>query len=666
MAHSQHLSTDVYLPLLDVRLDLGPAYYLLLFLVVAGGANAVNLTDGLDGLAAGTATIAMLTYTAMMVVAFLSPGGLTAEGAASRIDLAILGAAIVGGCVGFLWYNAYPADVFMGDTGSFGLGGALAAMAVFTKTEFLLVIIGGVFVLEALSVAIQVIGFKVVPQARVPDGADPPPLRDAGVDREQDHRAVLDPGLDLRRQRLRPLLPGLLQVPVSGGRYVVLGLRRSGLAAGEAIRRDEPGAEVVGVRRRRGRRHGEASGDGRRIPPRWRAGVDDRGDSTGEVARCAGRPPPGRGRPRRRRPGLERGRAGLPAAPRAAIIGITGTNGKTTTTELVGAMLRAGNVPVEVAGNVGRPLCDLAGRVDPATWIACELSSFQLEDIDSFRARVGVVLQVTPDHLDRHGTFAEYLRSKLRLFENQTAEDTAVLNADDPVLREAEIPGAGRRVWFSREQSDRIDWEHSSIRGDHNLENALAASAAAEAVGVSREARDRALRSFTPPPHRLQTVAVRDGVSFVDDSKATNPEAVIKALTAYQDGVRLVLGGSLKGSSFAELAAAVAAGPVVSVDVYGEAGEQIAAALAAAGVPHRRHPRMAAAVAAAAAGAQRRRRGAAVAGMRQLRRVHGLRRARPGIRAAGAGGAGWSLTSSGCGAVPPAPLRSSSTTCCCW
>ena len=161
VAHHQHLSTDVYLPLLDVRVNLGPAYYVLLFLVVAGGANAVNLTDGLDGLAAGTVTIAMLTYTAMMVVAFLSPGGLTAEGAASRIDLAIMGAAIVGGCVGFLWYNAYPADVFMGDTGSFGLGGALAAMAVFTKTEFLLVIIGGVFVIEALSVAIQVIGFKV-------------------------------------------------------------------------------------------------------------------------------------------------------------------------------------------------------------------------------------------------------------------------------------------------------------------------------------------------------------------------------------------------------------------------------------------------------------------------------------------------------------------------
>ncbi len=160
-AHRQGLSTDVYVPLIDIHIDLGPAYYGLLFLVVAGGANAVNLTDGLDGLAAGTMTIAMLTYTAMMVVAFLSPAGLTREGDPSRIDLAIISAALVGGCVGFLWYNAYPADVFMGDTGSFGLGGALAAMAVFTKTEFLLVLIGGIFVIEALSVAIQVIWFKL-------------------------------------------------------------------------------------------------------------------------------------------------------------------------------------------------------------------------------------------------------------------------------------------------------------------------------------------------------------------------------------------------------------------------------------------------------------------------------------------------------------------------
>jgi phospho-N-acetylmuramoyl-pentapeptide-transferase len=171
VARAEDVSTALYVPLLDFHVDLGWAYYALIFLVVAGATNAVNLTDGLDGLAAGTVIIAMLTYTAMMVVAYLASGRIaSARGDSrldlamqdpSRLDLAILGAAIVGGCVGFLWYNAYPADVFMGDTGSFALGGTLAAMAVFSKTELLLPLIGGIFVLEALSVLIQVAVFKM-------------------------------------------------------------------------------------------------------------------------------------------------------------------------------------------------------------------------------------------------------------------------------------------------------------------------------------------------------------------------------------------------------------------------------------------------------------------------------------------------------------------------
>jgi len=160
VAHHEHLSTDVYLPVIDTHVPLGPGYYVFIFLVVAGAANAVNLTDGLDGLAAGTMTIAALTYSAMGVVAFLAAGGLYSQSDPRSLDLAILAAALVGGCVGFLWYNAYPADVFMGDTGSFGLGGGLAALAVFTKTEVLLVVIGGVFVIEALSVVIQVVAFR--------------------------------------------------------------------------------------------------------------------------------------------------------------------------------------------------------------------------------------------------------------------------------------------------------------------------------------------------------------------------------------------------------------------------------------------------------------------------------------------------------------------------
>ena len=154
------LTTDVYLPLLDVDLPLGWGWYVLLYFIIAGFANGVNLTDGVDGLAAGTTTISLLTYTAMSLVAALA--SIRAVGAADQVDLdlAILGASLIGASIGFLWYNAFPAQVFMGDTGSMGLGGAIAAFAIMTKTESLLILIGGIFVIEALSVIVQVVSFK--------------------------------------------------------------------------------------------------------------------------------------------------------------------------------------------------------------------------------------------------------------------------------------------------------------------------------------------------------------------------------------------------------------------------------------------------------------------------------------------------------------------------
>ena len=154
------LTTDVYLPLLDVDLPLGWGWYVLLYFIIAGFANGVNLTDGVDGLAAGTTTISLLTYTAMSLVAALA--SIRAVGAADRVDLdlAILGASLIGASIGFLWYNAFPAQVFMGDTGSMGLGGAIAAFAIMTKTESLLIFIGGIFVIEALSVIVQVVSFR--------------------------------------------------------------------------------------------------------------------------------------------------------------------------------------------------------------------------------------------------------------------------------------------------------------------------------------------------------------------------------------------------------------------------------------------------------------------------------------------------------------------------
>jgi phospho-N-acetylmuramoyl-pentapeptide-transferase len=159
VVYDADFKTSVYLPLVDVDIPLSYAWYAFLFVIIAGTANSVNLTDGLDGLAAGTATIALLTYTAMGVVAYLVSVRARSPDM-EDLDLAILGAALIGASIGFLWYNAFPAQVFMGDTGSMGLGGALAAFAIMTKTEVLLVLIGGVFVIEALTVIIQVFTFK--------------------------------------------------------------------------------------------------------------------------------------------------------------------------------------------------------------------------------------------------------------------------------------------------------------------------------------------------------------------------------------------------------------------------------------------------------------------------------------------------------------------------
>jgi phospho-N-acetylmuramoyl-pentapeptide-transferase len=160
VVHDRGFETDVYLPIVDFDLPLSWGWYVLLFFIIAGAANGVNLTDGIDGLAAGTTTIALLTYTAMALVAALSAVRRGAAADPVDLDLAILGASLIGASIGFLWYNAFPAQVFMGDTGSMGLGGALAAFAIMTKTEPLLLLIGGIFLIEALSVILQVVSFK--------------------------------------------------------------------------------------------------------------------------------------------------------------------------------------------------------------------------------------------------------------------------------------------------------------------------------------------------------------------------------------------------------------------------------------------------------------------------------------------------------------------------
>jgi UDP-N-acetylmuramoylalanine--D-glutamate ligase len=277
-------------------------------------------------------------------------------------------------------------------------------------------------------------------------------------------------------------------------------------------------------------------------------------------------------------------------------IGVTGTNGKTTTSELLGAIFRAAGRPVAVAGNVGTPLTGLVGALPDDAWIVCEVSSFQLEDVHRFRPRVAVLLNLEPDHLDRHETFDAYRDAKLRIFENQTEADTAVVPRGF-----GKVPGGATRVEFSA--GDRLPAE-PLIPGEHNRENAAAATAAARAAGIAEDAIAEALRTFRGVAHRLELVGEVDGVRFVNDSKATNTAAARRGIAAYAgEPLRLILGGSLKGESFDELAEQLPA-TVRSIDLVGEAAEELAAALARAGRSFRRSGDLATAVGAAAGEAE--------------------------------------------------------------
>ncbi len=255
------------------------------------------------------------------------------------------------------------------------------------------------------------------------------------------------------------------------------------------------------------------------------------------------------------------------------LIGVTGTNGKTTTSELLGAILRAAGLGVVVAGNVGRPLCALDGLLAAGDWIVCELSSFQLEDVHELRPRVALLLNVEPDHIDRHGTFERYLAAKLRIFENQGPDDVAVV----PRGFEPPLPGSGRRVEFGG--GDPLPAE-PFIPGEHNRENAAAATAAARAIGIADDRIAEALRTFRGVEHRLELVAEIGGVAYVNDSKATNTAAARRALASYPDRpLRVIMGGSPKGERFEPLAEAIGAN-VRAVYLVGQAADDLAAALA--------------------------------------------------------------------------------------
>lgn len=258
----------------------------------------------------------------------------------------------------------------------------------------------------------------------------------------------------------------------------------------------------------------------------------------------------------------------------ATFIGITGTNGKSTTTTLLGAMLAQAGLPSHVAGNIGTPLCGVAPSLRAGEFVVTELSSFQLETIKEFRPRVALLLNLAPDHLDRYTCVEDYYRAKARIFENQGPSDVAIVNADDPLVLQAAARARGRRIAFSRtrplDAGAYIEGDHLilnldgrrevmcrvselKIQGVHNLENALAASLAAAVAGAPTMAIRNALISFEGLPHRLEFVAEIDGVRYIDDSKGTNVGAVVRSLQSFTVPIVLIAGGKDKQSDFRPL-----------------------------------------------------------------------------------------------------------------
>jgi UDP-N-acetylmuramoylalanine--D-glutamate ligase len=293
------------------------------------------------------------------------------------------------------------------------------------------------------------------------------------------------------------------------------------------------------------------------------------------------------------------------ALSKAPMIGITGSNGKTTTTSLVGQILTRSQVKCTVAGNIGQALADVVERVTSDEWLVAELSSFQLKGTEQFRPRIAALLNVFPAHLDYHETMEDYVASKRKIFANQEAGDIAVLNADSPVCREVAKTISSDIWWFSRtapvEQGvyaqDGVIYvinggqtqailpvNEVALHGDFNLENALAATAITLAVGATLDAVAQTLREFHGVEHRLEYVATINGVRYYNDSKATNAQAAIKALEAFTEPVVWIGGGLDRGVDFKELVP-VLRGRAKAVITYGQSKSILAERGRDAGVP---------------------------------------------------------------------------------
>jgi UDP-N-acetylmuramoylalanine--D-glutamate ligase len=388
--------------------------------------------------------------------------------------------------------------------------------------------------------------------------------------------------------------------PLPPGPFLIVGLARSGVAAALALR--AAGHEVIGC-------DAGPADDPRLVDAAGRlsqAGVEVHLDASGDAfAARAGTLIKSPGVPQHAPAVVAARERGLPVLGELELawrllanefVAVTGTNGKTTTTEWIGHVHREAGVPVAVAGNVGRALSDLVGNIEPEATVICEASSFQLEDTEYFSPEAAVLLNLAPDHLDRHATFEDYVAAKLRIFANQGNDDVAVTPDD---LGIEDIGGCARQVLFGSgpeaELADRSGYlwwdsrplvrhEEISLPGEHNRQNAMATAAVCLARGIDADAVATGLRTFTGVAHRLEPIAVVDGIAYVNDSKATNVASTLVALRAYEHGVHLIAGGDGKRQDFTPLAPLVAE-RCEAVYLIGQAARELAEALAGAGVP---------------------------------------------------------------------------------
>lgn len=288
----------------------------------------------------------------------------------------------------------------------------------------------------------------------------------------------------------------------------------------------------------------------------------------------------------------------------APVVAITGTNGKTTTTALTGEVLKEGSNKVIVGGNIGTTILEQMEQITAASFVVAEVSSFQLDTTASFKPKVAVILNITPDHLDRHFTFANYVNAKSKIFANQREEDWLVLNYDQEELRHLAKGARGKVIFFSRQHTleEGVFVSNSAVvakmnnsvikvcevgeiqlRGNHNLENCLAAASIALVMGISPEHIRTTLVTFAGVAHRLEPVAVINGVEFINDSKGTNPDATEKALAAFEQPIVLIAGGKDKGSSFEDLLEK-AKDKIKHLVILGETTPKLMAAAAAVGI----------------------------------------------------------------------------------